>query len=454
MTRWALTRRGYHNPPDGRRREALPRLQGRHGSRGRSRPRPARSATAEGRDRERAARRPAGRPLGPPDRARARSCSSVLLVVWARRELPLLPQRRRGGERAAAEAGEGEPRASGRPADLEAVDDPPARHRRRHDGGREPTRTAPTRSCSSAPIRAAHRIVVPLDPARPPRRHPRLRHDEDQRRLPGRRAGARDQDGPRAHRACSRTTSRSSTSTASASRDRRARRDRGRRPEADPLEQVRLPVRDRRALRAAGRAGGSRRASRRWTAGARWSTPASARTSSTRRRTTSRAASGSRRSSRRSTGKLDERRDVRASCRSSATSSSSRSRPTSRPASCSSSPGSSSAPTRPRAPLPARRRAARRSAVSRAHRDGGEPERDLDVHGPLGAAAAAARNGLRGRLHGRRGSARLVGRRGLLRRRCPTSSPTSRSRRRRPSSSSPFFARSRARSRSSRSPSP
>ncbi len=40
-----------------------------------------------------------------------------------------------------------------------------------------------------------------------------------------------------------------------------ARRDRRQRAEADPLEPVRLPVRDAGALRSSGRAGGSRRAS-------------------------------------------------------------------------------------------------------------------------------------------------------------------------------------------------
>ena len=75
--------------------------------------------------------------------------------------------------------------------------------------------------------------------------------------------------------------------------DRRARRDRRRRPDADPLEQVRLPVRDASSAATRGRAGASRRASSTWTAGARSSTRGSARTGSTRARSDSRAARAS-----------------------------------------------------------------------------------------------------------------------------------------------------------------
>ena len=79
------------------------------------------------------------------------------------------------------------PRAAGRRARLEAVADPAARHRRRpHRRARRrtPLRLDPARPHRPGPAPAR----VPLDPARPPRRHPGPRAEQDQRRLPARRA--------------------------------------------------------------------------------------------------------------------------------------------------------------------------------------------------------------------------------------------------------------------------
>ena len=175
-------------------------------------------------------------------RARARRPAARL----ARRELPRLPQRRRGGERAAAEGRGGEPRASGRPAADEAVADHAARHRRRQDRsapGLPPLRLDPARP--HRPEAAPDGVSV--DPARPPRRHPRPGAEQDQRRLPARWAGADDEDGPGAHRPAAEPR-RPRRLRQLQGGDRRARRGRDRRAEADPLQPLRLPLRDRGAL--------------------------------------------------------------------------------------------------------------------------------------------------------------------------------------------------------------
>ena len=169
------------------------------------------------------------------------------------------------------------------------------------DGGSAPGRGDSNRSDSLMLLRTDPEhapALVPLDPARPPRRHPRLRLVEGQRREPVRRARADDRDRAAVHRppdpprhrpqlrrlqgadrrawAASRSTCRRRSSrTSSTARTR---------PRAAP----------------SGTGGASRRGRRRWTGGARSSTRACARTSSTRPTTTSPAAGASRRSRTRS----------------------------------------------------------------------------------------------------------------------------------------------------------
>ena len=230
----------------------------------------------------------------------------------------------------------------------------------------------------------------------------RARRGQDQRRVPGRRAGARDPDDPAVHRACRSTTSPSSTSASF-------------RELVDAIGgidvDVPTPILSNRfdcpydAGRSAhaGRAGASARASSTWTAGARSSTRASARTSSTRPRTTSRAASGSSRCSTRSRDKLtgagtlarlpfigDDLLRPLATDLTTGQFVAARLAPLPRA-------GDDAA-------LPARRRRRRRSAAQAVHRpDGGEPQRDRDVPRRVGAAAAAARLRTRtGRLRRRR----------------------------------------------------
>ena len=204
-------------------------------------PRPERPA-ARGVEPHEAARQAAVGPANRPCGARAGRPAARL----ARRELPRLPQRRQGGERAAAEGGGGEPRAPGRPPADEAVADHVARHRRRQDRsapGLPPLRLDPAR-----PHRPeAAPDGVSDDPARPPRRHSRPGAEQDQRRLPARWAGADDEDRPGAHRPAAEPC-RPRRLRQLQGGDRRARRGRDRRAEADPLQPLRLPLRDRSAL--------------------------------------------------------------------------------------------------------------------------------------------------------------------------------------------------------------
>ena len=240
---------GAHGPrlpyPAGWRTERSPtgstRAAGR-GGRCRPRPRPERPESEPTRRRGDGAGRPRwGRRIG-------LACSrwSCSLVVWvvagylsfrsgvadANERLPK-----------AVEAGLAPQEGAAR---LEAVADPAARHRRRPDGRarrRPPLRLDPARPHRPRPAPAR----LPLDPARPPRRHPRLRPEQDQRRLPARRPGADDADGPRAHRPAAEPR-RHGRLRRLPQRHRRARRGRDRRAEADPLEPLRLPLRDRGAL--------------------------------------------------------------------------------------------------------------------------------------------------------------------------------------------------------------
>src|SRR5688500_10803153 len=239
MTMGALTSRGYHTRPDGGRREALPGLQGRQGQ-GEGADRRARRAAVATR------RRPpdegAGSPaLGPPDRADAAPPLRAPRRLDGR-ELPLLPRRRRRRERAAAQDRRGRARAAGGRARLEAVADPPARHRRRQDLGalgRGALGLDPARPNRPRPPPAG----LPLDPARPARRHSRLRAVQDQCRLPARRRRPDDEDRTRAHGPAAEPR-RDGRLRRLPHRDRRARRSRDRRAEADPLQPLRLPLRD------------------------------------------------------------------------------------------------------------------------------------------------------------------------------------------------------------------
>ena len=121
---------------------------------------------------------------------------------------------------------------------------------------------------------------VPLDPARPPGRHPRLRLGEDQLREPVRRAGADARDGAQPHRPPDRPRRRRRLRRLQRS-DRRPRRNRG---STSRSRSSRTPstARTRPSGARRGRAGDSGRARSTWTVGARSSTRASARTSSTR----------------------------------------------------------------------------------------------------------------------------------------------------------------------------
>ena len=197
MTRWAPTGRGYHNPPHGGRREALPALQGRpHEGQGAD-------CAASGARRHEASRAARSSPAKP------RWGRRIGLAVLAarrparrldRRQLPLVPRtasrrRTRGCRRRST--------ASLAPQDGLLTSKPSLIMLLGTDGDR--TRGAPglppLRLDPARPHRPrAAPDGVPLDPARPPRRHPRPRAEQDQRRLPARRPGADDEDRARAHR--------------------------------------------------------------------------------------------------------------------------------------------------------------------------------------------------------------------------------------------------------------
>ena len=118
--------------------------------------------------------------------------------------------------------------------------------RARRARGREPLGLADAR-----PHRPRHAPgLVPLDPARSPRGDTGLRIVQDQRREPDRRPGADARDRQGAHRPSDRPRRRRRLRRVQGA-DRRDRRHRGERAEADPLQQVRLPVQAR-ALREVG----------------------------------------------------------------------------------------------------------------------------------------------------------------------------------------------------------
>ena len=145
----------------------------------------------------------------------------------------------------------GELKIAGRAALLDADDDPRPRHRRRHATG--PRGRPPLRLGDADPHRPRQAPArVPLDPARPPGRDPRPRDGQDQRRVPARRPGADAEDGQGPDRA-RRQPRRLRRLRPLQGADRRGRRDRRRRASADPLEPLRLPLRDRCPLPGVGR---------------------------------------------------------------------------------------------------------------------------------------------------------------------------------------------------------
>src|SRR5579884_938108 len=263
----ALISSGYRNPPNGRRRQAVPRLQGRphqgkgaaaDGRRGaqaeraaRRRDRTVRPPRAHRLPRRRGRRRPPGRQapealdleaLDLGDAARARRP----LHRVGRCRLLLGPQRRRRREQAAAGRGDGRAREAELAARLDRDEHPPARHRPfdQRAGGTEHGRAF--RFDDAAPYRPEPAPArLPLDPTRPARGDPRLRRAEDQCGDAARRAEARDRDRRRPARLgpegqpCRRRRLRDVPEPR-----RRRGRDRHQRAGEHPLEPLRLSVLD------------------------------------------------------------------------------------------------------------------------------------------------------------------------------------------------------------------
>ena len=264
MTRWAPTGGGYHNAPNGGRREALPALQGRpHEGEGAD-------SAASG------ARRPGG--AEPREAAAASRAGAVGSVspcccsasCWSSGSSPATSLSGRASSRRTSGCRRRWRRAS-RAQDGLLTSKPSLIMLLGTDGDKTAARAGlpPLRLDPARPHRpGAAPDGVPLDPARPPRRHPRPGAEQDQRRLPARRPGADDEDRPRAHRPAAEPR-RPRRLRQLQGRDRRARRRRDRRAEADPLQPLRLPLRDRCAL--PGVAGLALREGRRrrWTASGR-----------------------------------------------------------------------------------------------------------------------------------------------------------------------------------------
>src|SRR5919198_3289866 len=253
ITRWGATGRGYDTPPDGARREALPRLSRRSGARGGAAPDeagPARGHRRRGRAQPlsrafEARSRAQALGLGPPDRRRPRRAPRPLRRLVDRR-LPLLLERREQGQQARPPGDEGGARLPGRPPALTLDRHPAARHRPLE---LERARQRPALGLDHAP---PHRSDpppdrLPLDPARPARPDPRPRRQQDQRCVPDRRPGARHPDDPPIHRPEGEPRGHRRLRELQAA-DRRRRRHHRRRAGEHPLEPLRLPVRDPGAL--------------------------------------------------------------------------------------------------------------------------------------------------------------------------------------------------------------
>src|SRR2546423_4420171 len=254
ITCWGATGRGYDTPPDGARREALPRLPRRPGARGgaasdeagsprgrrrRGWPQPLPRAVEAG-------ARAQALGLGPPDRRRPGPAHRPLRRLVDRR-LPLVLRRRGRREQARPAGDEGRARLPERPPALARDRHPAARHRPlelERAGGRPALRLDHARPHRPEPPPDR----LPVDPARPARADPRPRRQQDQRRVPDRRAGARDPADPPLHRPA-REPRRHRRLRELQTADRRRRRDHHRRAGEDPLEPLRLPLREPGALR-------------------------------------------------------------------------------------------------------------------------------------------------------------------------------------------------------------
>src|ERR671932_663993 len=253
ITRWGATGRGYDTPPDGARREALPRLPRGPGARGSAAPDEAGSPRGRRRWRRsqplprtlEAGARAQALELGPPDRRRPGPARRPLRRVVGSR-LPLVLRRRGRGEQARQPRDGSRARLAERPPAL-ALDGHPAPGHRPLE--RERTRGRPALGLDHArphrPGPPPNRL--PLDPARPARADSRPRRQQDQRRVPDRRAGARDPDDPPLH-GPAREPRRHRRLRELQAADRRRRRHHDRRAGEDPLEPLRLPVREPGAL--------------------------------------------------------------------------------------------------------------------------------------------------------------------------------------------------------------
>ena len=313
--------------------------------------------------------KPTGRPgghRGPGTRSRASRGGSAsgqifaivlgLFLAWVdgvvARQLLRVPRRCERGEQAAPRTAAKHALESRAACSSQLDDDAPARNRPL--GVAAGTAISLRLDHAHANRPRSSPDLLPLDPARPLRRHPG--HGSNASTPPTSwaarpltppdraRAATRPQDQPRRDRRL----------PAVQRADRRDRRHRRRRPRADPVERVRLPL-PRRSVPDVDRAGDSRRASSTWTASARSSTRGSARTARPgRQRPDARRAPAAG-----DPGDLveaGERRHVLPTCRSSAVTCSSRSRPTSTERLPPARLGQLALRQRARDPLPARRR--------------------------------------------------------------------------------------------------
>ena len=242
MTRLASTGRGYHTPPDGRRRKALPGLQGRQ-DKGKvpTAPRPERQQQGNGRR-----TKPPGRP-----RWRRRILLGVLilvvlLVVWT---IASYLSFRAGVVDANARLPKTVEAGLAR-QDGALASKPSLILLLGTDGDKTAARADARRSDSILLVRTdpgRHRLAYLSIPRDLRVDIPGYGAEQDQRRVPARGPVPDDEDRPRADRPAAEPR-RHRRLRRLPDGDRRARRGRDRRAEADPLEPLRLPVRDRRAL--------------------------------------------------------------------------------------------------------------------------------------------------------------------------------------------------------------
>src|SRR5829696_2710373 len=251
MTSGSDTTAGYHTAPDGGRRKTLPPVSGRarpwRGPDSRAPPpaprrRSPRTEARQAREAEASAAPPHARPRDPERRPPADPAARRL----GGRELARVRPRGGRGESAPEPPCESDARPARGPAHVTSDDDVADGHRPRRAGrprGREPLRL--DHAGAHRPGQAPNH--VPVDPARPPRRHPGPRDGEDQRRVRVGRSGARDAHDHRRHgpRGQPRRARRLQLLPRP---DRRARRRHRKRPGPDRLEPLRLPVPDQLAV--------------------------------------------------------------------------------------------------------------------------------------------------------------------------------------------------------------